>query len=403
MAKQPYRYPFPPFPVGWFAVAYSDELPLGGVKPVDAFGRQLVLFRGEDGVARVFDALCPHLGAHLGHDGAVAGNGIVCPFHHWAFDGAGRCVDIPYSTRPIPRQARVRSWPVREVNQAIFVWYDPQQRPPFWELPVVPQAGAADWTRPHSIDRVARFHCQEIRENGVDPAHFGTVHGFPVQTFEVEARGHVLRQTSRLTAQLGPEASDTARLTVDYHGLGYAVAHQTIGEMEFLVLSHVTPIDEDTTLLRFTVSLRRIPSLRSLAALFSHLREAGGKQGLWGMARRFTEGARAREIPGYLARAAAGTSRGIAATRGRSLLGEIMTQLIAIPSTVDFGRQLDQDIYITENKAYLEQPLYRDGEHTIHAMRQWARQFYPDAEPAQVTMGPQAAPDPGPAEPAQVT
>jgi len=48
----------------------------------------------------------------------------------------------------------------------------------------------------------------------------------------------------------------------------------------------------------------------------------------------------------------------------------------------DFGRQLDQDIYITENKAYLEQPLYRDGEHTIHAMRQWARQFYPDMEPA---------------------
>jgi hypothetical protein len=206
------------------------------------------------------------------------------------------------------------------------------------------------------------------------------VHGFPVQVFEVEPRGHVLRQTSRLTAQLGPAASDTARLTVDYHGLGYAVAHQYIGEMEFLVLSHVTPIDEDTTMLRFSVSIRRLPSLGAVGALLDHLREAGGKQGLWGMARRFTAGAHADEIPGYLARAAAGAARGLAATRGRRLFEEVLTQLIAIPTTVDFGRQLDQDIYITEHKAYFEQPLYRDGEHTIPAMRKWARQFYPDGE-----------------------
>jgi 3-ketosteroid 9alpha-monooxygenase subunit A len=162
MGKHAYRYPFPPYPTGWFAVAYGDELRRGGVKPVDAFGRELVLFRGEDGVARVFDALCPHLGAHLGHGGMVAGNGIVCPFHHWSFDEKGHCVDIPYSSRAIPQQARVRSFPVREVNQAIFVWHDAQQRAPSWELPIVPQAGADDWTRPHSIDRVARFHCQEI-------------------------------------------------------------------------------------------------------------------------------------------------------------------------------------------------------------------------------------------------
>lgn len=394
MAKQPYRYPFPPFPAGWFSIAYSEELGAGQVKPIKALGRELVLFRGQDGAARVFDAWCPHLGAHLGHAGYVEGNGVVCPFHRWRFNEEGRCVSIPYSSRSIPQQARVRSWTVREVNQSIFIWYSPSDAcsmqssaasVPAWELPVVPEVGVAGWTRLRSIDRVANFHCQEIRENGVDPAHFDTVHGFPAQEFDVTIKDHVLTQRSQLKAQLGPEASDTAQLQVDYHGLGYAVARQRIGNIEVLVLSHVTPLDEDTTRLRFAISLRRLPSLRSISALFSHLREAGGKQGAWGMARRFAATARPRELLLQLGSALQDTARGVAASRGRWLLEELLTQLIAIPSTVDLGRQLDQDIYITENKTYFNKPLYRDGEHTIHAMRLWAQQFYPESAPTEAS------------------
>ena len=59
------RFPFG-IPNCWFHVSYSDELKLGEVKPVHYFGRDLVLFRGEDGKAVCLDAYCPHLGAHLG-------------------------------------------------------------------------------------------------------------------------------------------------------------------------------------------------------------------------------------------------------------------------------------------------------------------------------------------------
>src|SRR5262249_47971167 len=72
-----------PFPFGWFAVAYSDELGAGQVKALRYFGRELVLWRGEDGTARLLDAYCRHLGAHLGHGGRVNGNDIECPFHAW--------------------------------------------------------------------------------------------------------------------------------------------------------------------------------------------------------------------------------------------------------------------------------------------------------------------------------
>ena len=55
-----------PMPFGWFAMCYSDELAVGQVKPLRYFGRDLVAWRGEDGQARVLDAYCAHLGAHMG-------------------------------------------------------------------------------------------------------------------------------------------------------------------------------------------------------------------------------------------------------------------------------------------------------------------------------------------------
>ena len=36
------RFPFSSFPNGWFAIAYSDELTPGSVKPIKALGRDLV-------------------------------------------------------------------------------------------------------------------------------------------------------------------------------------------------------------------------------------------------------------------------------------------------------------------------------------------------------------------------
>ena len=35
------RYPFPPYPNGWFRVAYSHELEVRGVTPLYYFGRDL--------------------------------------------------------------------------------------------------------------------------------------------------------------------------------------------------------------------------------------------------------------------------------------------------------------------------------------------------------------------------
>ena len=52
------------YPRGWFVIQFSEELAPGAVKPLEYFGKKLVLFRSESGVPTILDAFCPHQGAH---------------------------------------------------------------------------------------------------------------------------------------------------------------------------------------------------------------------------------------------------------------------------------------------------------------------------------------------------
>jgi cholesterol 7-desaturase len=81
----------PPFPNGWFAIAFSTEVKRGVVLSRRFLGHELVLFRTASGVAVVLDAHCPHLGAHLG-DGRIEGEADSLPVHGFCFAAAGACV-----------------------------------------------------------------------------------------------------------------------------------------------------------------------------------------------------------------------------------------------------------------------------------------------------------------------
>ena len=99
------RYPFPAYPNGWFRAAYSKELAVGEVKALRYLGRDLVLYRDEDGAPHVLDAFCPHLGAHLGHGGCLEDDKLVCPFHAWKFNTDGSIAEIPTRRRSRRRRA----------------------------------------------------------------------------------------------------------------------------------------------------------------------------------------------------------------------------------------------------------------------------------------------------------
>lgn len=187
------RITLPPYPNGWFAVSWSDELAVGQAKPIHYLGQDFVVFRGEDGRARVADAFCPHLGAHLGHGGKVEGNDLRCPFHAWRFDGdSGRCVEIPYASR-IPPKAEVRCRPTLEMNGFVLMWHHAEDEPPAWEPQRVAELDGPDYVLHGKREWVIDSHPQEIMENGVDFAHFATLHGWKCKELLWEPDGPYYR------------------------------------------------------------------------------------------------------------------------------------------------------------------------------------------------------------------
>jgi 3-ketosteroid 9alpha-monooxygenase subunit A len=249
------RFPFPAYPNSWYAVAWSSEVAVGQARPVRYFGRDLVVFRGEDGVAHVLDAYCPHLGAHLGVNSQVVGNTIQCPFHAWRFDGTGACTHVPYSPK-VPPKARIRSWSVKEINGAIMVWYHDRGDAPSFEVPHVAGVGAKEWRHLGFRTIHVRSHIQEMNENVYDVAHFVYIHHFAeLPPSEVEEDGPFATVTLRGSARYAGKAFPADTINLMY-GAGVLVIH-LISVVEFKVIVLKTPVDEDVVEHRYAIVMKR--------------------------------------------------------------------------------------------------------------------------------------------------
>jgi nitrite reductase/ring-hydroxylating ferredoxin subunit len=246
MARRETEHTPLPLPNGWFAVGWSHELREGAVRPIHYFGEDMVLFRTRSGHARVLDAFCPHLGAHLGHGGRVMGETVRCPFHGWQYDGTtGECVHIPYCER-IPSLARVRAWDVQEKNGMIFAWYHVEGKPPEWDFPVLPEIGNPEWSEPRTFELEIPAHVQDTHENNNDPVHFQFVHGM-VETppseirFSEDGRHYQIVSHSERQTPFGTFQTSLVR---DSWGLGLtAVRSVGIEDAGLLMYSSTTPID----------------------------------------------------------------------------------------------------------------------------------------------------------------
>ncbi|HYC57043.1 MAG TPA: Rieske 2Fe-2S domain-containing protein [Candidatus Binatia bacterium] len=250
MAKRELEHTRLPIPNGWFAVAWSKDVIAGGVKSIHYFDEEMVLFRTRSGEARVVDAYCVHLGAHLGEGGRVVGDSLRCPFHGWTFDGqTGACVNIPYCDR-IPAKAAVRAWPVQEKNGMIFVWHDEKGREPHWDFPLLPEIGHPDWSEPRTFDLEVPVHVQDMHENNNDPVHFQFVHGAvePLPSdISYDSDGRAYRITS-VTERATPTGTFTTQLVRDSWGIGLsAVRTEGIPQAGLLMFSSTTPITAERT------------------------------------------------------------------------------------------------------------------------------------------------------------
>jgi phenylpropionate dioxygenase-like ring-hydroxylating dioxygenase large terminal subunit len=318
-----------PMPFGWFQVAYSHDLGIAESMPLRYFDTDLVLFRTESGEARVLDAYCPHMGAHLGYGirdqagvgSAVVGDSIVCPFHGWAYNGEGQCTDVPYATNLPPRVARgeqvIRPWEVREINQVIFVWYHPEGAAPTFEPEVIEEASPSneDWgsLKIHSWD--IETHMQEIGENAVDPAHFLYVHGTQnIPTPEVMQFDGVVRAGKLVSKMATPRGEITGIIANQSTGPGQATVRFS-GICETVLMANLTPVDRENTKAFYAFIQKKV--------------------------------------------------------NGEEPVGGVADAIVA-----DIHKQMEEDRIIWARKKYFDKPMLCDNDGPFAKFRKWYAQFY---------------------------
>lgn len=326
--------PKPPLsmtPTGWFQVAWSAEVPVGHVHRASALGEELVIWRSRAGRVIVMDAYCKHLGAHLGHGGTVVDETIQCPFHGWKWNSEGRNTEIPYADHA-NRGRKITTYPVTERNESIYIWFDLQRRDPYFEVPDVFSSWddgttASDYHSCYPGNRLFEerlsLHPQYVLENGVDFAHFTFVHKVPI--IPVFTRQEFDEPTSyvdfTITFDGQPASIDDVHSGVEAinGGLGVSVT-RSHGMVDNRTATCVTPVDDETSDVRFSVWIRRRPDLDEEA------------------------------------------SAGRAAAHARGVI-----------------EQFEADLGIWKYQKYSDPAALAPGEYEgFSALRAWATQFYPD-------------------------
>lgn len=153
----------------WWPVAFSDDLK---ERPtfIRLLGEDLVLFRGNDGVAGLLGAYCPHRGANLCL-GSATSNGLRCRYHGWVISRDGDAVQTPGD----PERAvglKHTAYSVQELGGLIFVYLGKAPAPllPRFHMLV------ANGQRNGMIQSFNNSNWLQSAENGLDPFHPSFLH-----------------------------------------------------------------------------------------------------------------------------------------------------------------------------------------------------------------------------------
>jgi phenylpropionate dioxygenase-like ring-hydroxylating dioxygenase large terminal subunit len=158
----------------WYVAAWPQEL--NNEKPISRtlLNEQVVMYRQSDGTPVALEDRCCHRGLPLSH-GEVVGDRIQCGYHGLQYNGGGACVKVPGQDL-IPKSAKVRSYPLVERDQVIWIWMgDPaladQERivPYPWHEP------GSGWAH-RKEHYVIRCNYELMNDNLMDLSHLGYVH-----------------------------------------------------------------------------------------------------------------------------------------------------------------------------------------------------------------------------------
>ena len=167
------------------------------------------------------------------------------------------------------RGRRIRTYPVVERNESVYIWHDVERRDPFFDAPDVfasfdDSSSADDYYPQQRLYREAlEMHPQYVLENGVDFAHFKFVHQTPI--VPVFTRHDFDDTVSYVDFTITFEGDDNqiiddvkSGVEAINGGLGIAVT-KSWGMVDNRTISAITPVDDRTSDVRFMVYIGRKP------------------------------------------------------------------------------------------------------------------------------------------------
>ena len=105
----------------WFPVCRGEEAAPRHIVHTALLGRELAVWRADDGAVNAWENRCPHRGVRLSV-GTNLGDRLKCRYHGWTYEsGSGQCVERPaHPGEAPPRIARARRFGC--VEEHGFVW-----------------------------------------------------------------------------------------------------------------------------------------------------------------------------------------------------------------------------------------------------------------------------------------
>jgi len=154
----------------WQPIYVGEKLQSGRAVAVNLLGRQMTLYRGENGSPYLVSAYCAHRGAKLS-TGRVKGDQLECFYHGWTYDGSGQCTLQPAEPPGRTGRTKISGWPVQEYLGLIFAYLGSGDPPP---MPYFDAFHRDGFTQVRESRRPWSYFDQ--LENSVDEVHFNFVH-----------------------------------------------------------------------------------------------------------------------------------------------------------------------------------------------------------------------------------
>lgn len=167
----------------WYIAATLEEI---GDKPLarTLLNEPVVLFRNGAGEICALEDRCCHRGAPLSL-GNTTETGIRCGYHGMEFGRDGACTLIPGQTT-IPKRARVKSYPVAEKTDYLWIWMGEADKADPRDIVDYPPDDQINWPRAADMLHLKASYVM-VLENLMDLSHLSYLHKSSIGSSEADS------------------------------------------------------------------------------------------------------------------------------------------------------------------------------------------------------------------------